>query len=263
MHSFPARIHPALTSFADECFGTLARLMAYVGTLALLGIGGVHLWDQLPDFADAEPPAKASWSVAARTQPAFAVGQIDSSDKTVGYEIFRHPEGGRKDVFRWTSKATGPDDTPIAELEIYRPGAELTASQSVTAEISARMDPNARRELEAAGVIDSKFGKIALLRRAGSGDGAGSCLGFLKRFDEPNLQISGWTCQGVGLPARRAAIACVLGRLVLLTAGNDAKLADLFARAELRRTNCSPIASPAISADWVVGVENPLLRGRL
>ena len=76
MHSFPARIHPALTSFADECFGTLARLMAYVGTLALLGIGGVHLWDQLPDFADAEPPAKASWSVAARTQPAFAVGQI-------------------------------------------------------------------------------------------------------------------------------------------------------------------------------------------
>ena len=78
MHPYyRARIHPALTSFADECFGTLARLIAYVGTLALLGIVGVHLWDQLPDFADAEPPAKASWSVAARTQPAFAVGQID------------------------------------------------------------------------------------------------------------------------------------------------------------------------------------------
>ena len=58
------------------------------------------------------------------------------------------------------------------------------------------MDPNGARELEAAGVIDSKFGNVTLLRRAGSADGARSCLGFVKRFDEPNLQISGWSCQG-------------------------------------------------------------------
>jgi hypothetical protein len=35
----------ALYSFADECCGTLARLVAYVGALALLAIVAVHLWD--------------------------------------------------------------------------------------------------------------------------------------------------------------------------------------------------------------------------
>ena len=54
----------------------LARLIAYVGTLALLAILGVHLWDQLPEIADAEPAAKPGWSVASRSHPAFAVSQV-------------------------------------------------------------------------------------------------------------------------------------------------------------------------------------------
>jgi hypothetical protein len=60
---YPTQIHPALTSFADEVCATLARLLAYVGTLALLGILGVHFWD-LWDAAGgvAEPSVKASWS---------------------------------------------------------------------------------------------------------------------------------------------------------------------------------------------------------
>ena len=48
---YHAGIHPALTSFADECCATLARLIAYVGALALLGIVGLHLWDELPAAA--------------------------------------------------------------------------------------------------------------------------------------------------------------------------------------------------------------------
>lgn len=64
---YPNRIHPALTSLADECCGTLARLIAYLGTLALLGIVGVHLWDQLPEIAGVGPAAKAEWSVASRS----------------------------------------------------------------------------------------------------------------------------------------------------------------------------------------------------
>jgi len=62
---YPNKIYSALTSFADECCGTLARLIAYVGMLALLAIVGVHLWDRIPDIADAEPAAPAapaSWS---------------------------------------------------------------------------------------------------------------------------------------------------------------------------------------------------------
>ena len=240
---YPTQIHPALNSFADECCATLACLFVYVGTLALLAIGGLSLWDQLPDAAAMEPSSKAGWSVAGRSSPAFAVSQFDSPGKTEAYEIFRHPDGGRKDVLRWATQG----ENPVAELEIYRPGGELSQSGPQVADIAARMDPDGVRELQAAGLIDSKFGAVTLLGLTDRDGGARPCLGFIKRFDQPNLRISGWSCQGDTLPARRAAIGCILDRLILLSAGNDPKLAELFARAELRRGGCAPAAGRAVS----------------
>jgi len=271
MHSFSAhpanshyttRIHPVLTSLSDEVFGTLARLFAYVMTLALLALGFVALWEQLPDATAMEPSAKAAWSLAERSSRAFAVSQFNLHDKTETYEIFRHPEGGRKDLFQWS----GADKKPVAELEIYRPGSEIDHSGPTIAEIAGRMDPDSLRELEAAGVIDSKFGTVTLLRLVGGADTARACLGFVKRVSEPNVRISGWSCQGGNLrdnnlPARRATISCMLNRLTLLNAGNDPKLAELFARAELRRGDCTASAMPALSADWLTGTDNPQLRG--
>jgi hypothetical protein len=125
------------------------------------------------------------------------------------------------------------------------------------------MDLQGARELEAAGVIDSKFGTVTLLRPAGNAEDTRACLGFIKRVDQLNLQISGWTCQGDALPARRAAIGCILSRLMLLAAGNDPKLAELFARAELKRGSCTASATSAALPDWVTGAENPRLRGPL
>ena len=265
MHSFSAdpanshyttRIHPALTSFSGELCGTLARLVAYVMTLALPVLGFIALWEQLPDATAMEPSGKTGWSVAERSSRAFAVSQFNSHDKTETYEIFRHPEGGRKDLFQWS----GADKKPVAELEIYRPGSEPNRSAPAIAEIAGRMDPDSLRELEAAGVIDSKFGTVTLLRLVGAAD-ARACLGFVKRVDEPNIRISGWSCQSDNLPARRATISCMLNRLTLLGAGNDPKLAELFARAELRRRDCSASTMPALSADWLTGTDNPQLRG--
>jgi len=259
----PTKIHPALTSFADECCGTLAHLIAYVGALALLAMIGIHLWDELPANVALEPSAKVDWSLATRSYPAFAVSSLDSGEKTESYEIFRHPEGGRKDVLHWAAREAKPGETPVAELEIYRPGGEFAGSGPAVAELARRMDPQGARELEAAGLIDSKFGSVTLLRPAGNAEDTRACLGFIKRVDEPNLQISGWTCQGDALPARRAAVGCILSQLMLLTAGNDPKLAELFARAELKRASCAASATSAASADWVTGAENPRLRGTL
>jgi hypothetical protein len=254
---YTIRIHPALTSFANEVCATLARLVAYVGTLALLGILGVHFWDLWEAAGGAaEPPVKASWSEASRSHPAFAVLSLDPSEKTETYIILRHPEGGRKEIFRWAGK----DEKPIAELEIYRLGGEFDRSIPAAADLAARMIPAAAPELEPAGLVDSKFGMVTLLRRTGEADAARSCLGFIRRFEAPDLQISGWSCQGNGWPARRAAIACTLNRLTLLTSGNEPKLAEMFARAELRRGSCAN-AALTISADWVTEAENPVLRG--
>jgi hypothetical protein len=259
---YPTGIHPALNNFAEEFCAVLARLLAYLGTLALLILVGIHLWGQLPTGAAGEQAAKPGWSQALRSHPAFAVSQIDIQDKSETYEIFRHPEGGRKDVLRWAVRDSKQGERPIAELEIYRPGGEFNPSDMALAQIM-RIEPSGGRELETAGVIDSKFGHVTLLRPVGDADDARTCLGFVKRIDGPNLQISGWSCQGETIPARRAAIGCILNRLVLLTAGNDPKLAELFARAELRRGSCAPDATSANQADWVTGAQNPGLRGAL
>jgi hypothetical protein len=148
----------------------------------------------------------------------------------------------------------------VAQLEIYRPGSEFDSSKPAIIDLAARMAADGSRpELEAAGVIESKFGTIALFRLSGRIDPAKSCLGFTRRFGDSVLQISGWSCQRTALPARRAAISCMLDRLTLLASGNEPKLAELFAHSELKRSGCGI----PISADWVAGSENPRLRGPL
>jgi hypothetical protein len=256
---YTTRIHPALSRFTDEVRGTLARLSAYAMALALLAILGTALWGALTNATLTEPATAGSWSQIERPARAFAVGQANLHDKTEVYEIFRHPEGGRKDILRWIAA----DGKPVAELEIYRPGGELHQQDLVAAELSAGMDPAGARELEAAGLIASKFGAVTLRGPSGSADDGRACLGFIKRIADPPLRISGLSCQGDDIPARRAAVSCMLNRLALLTAGNDAKLAELFARAELRRSDCAATAASALSADWVTGADKPRLRGAL
>jgi hypothetical protein len=121
------------------------------------------------------------------------------------------------------------------------------------------MDPGGAHELEAAGVIDSKFGTASLFRLTGMP----ACLGFMTHLDQPDLRISGWSCQGATLPARRAAVGCILNRLTLLNAGNDPKLAELFAQAELKRGSCAAAPASNDAATWVTDSENPRLRGGL
>lgn len=249
------QIHLALANFADEIVGTLARLFLYVGALVLFAMLGLAALGQLPDLRDDEPASRPGWAEASRSHPAFAVSRQDSLEKTASYTILRHPEGGRRDVMRWTGEA----DKPVAELEIYREGSEFDVTRPATASLAVQMGLGAAFTLEQAGLIDTKFGAVALFRPSGTADGAPSCLGYLKRNEEPALQISGFSCQGDTMPARRAAIACTLNRLTQLASGNEPKLAEFFAHAELKRRACNG----AGSADWLLGAANAQLRGAL
>ncbi|MBB4257945.1 MULTISPECIES: hypothetical protein [unclassified Bradyrhizobium] len=251
----PTQIHLTLLAIADEVVGTLAHLVAYVGALALFAILALAALGQLPELRGDDPADKPGWSTADRSHPAFALSRIDSSDKTTSYTILRHPEGGRKDVMRWASAA----DQPVAELEIYREGGEFDVTRPVAMDLAVQMGLGAATPLEQAGLIETKFGPVALFRPIGTDKGTPACLGYLKRNEEPALQISGFSCQGDTLPARRAAIACTLNRLTLLTSGNEPKLAELFAHAELKRRGCDLAGSP----DWLLGAANAQLRGAL
>ena len=135
---YPNRIHPALTSFADEC-------LRHAGAPDLPMWGR---WRCLPSSASIygtnclksptpSRPRRRAGARPARSQPAFAVSQIDSSDKTESYEILRHPEGGRKDVLRWGPPAYGR--SPSSKSIV--PAANRASRQPAMAEIAARMGP--------------------------------------------------------------------------------------------------------------------------
>lgn len=246
----------ALEGFADEVCGTLARLLAYVGVLALIGILVFAGWRQFGGL-DGSEPGGVGWSIADSAVPAYALRLTDQPDKFTTYTVLRHPDGGRKDIIRWGEA----DERPaLAELEIYRLGAERDVTRDALTDLARRMAVGGPSAFEAAGVIDSKFGTVGLLRLAGVPDGPDTCLGFLKGIGAPGLRISGWSCQGVNAPVRRAAVGCMLNRLTLLSAGSSSDITELFVRAELKRTACDP-GTPNIPADWVTSADNPRLRG--
>jgi hypothetical protein len=148
-------------------------------------------------------------------------------EKSASYTILQHPEGGRKDIFSWT----GAGERPLAELEIHRMGGEGASAPAGPTDLALPMPIGEDAELEAPGIIESKFDSVALLRSAET-DRTGGCVGFFKRIDDPPLSLSGWTCHGESLPARGNAIGCMLDRLTLLTTVHEPKIAEMFARAE-------------------------------
>lgn len=254
-------IHPALRDFADECRAVAVRIMAYVAGLAVLAMIAADLFAAAPAARPAEPAgvlATPGWSEASRPHPAFAVSKLDLTDKTEAYSILRHPEGGRRDILSW---AAASGDRPLAEIEIYRPGSEIDAFADPAAELATRMAGGQGGEAEPAGVIDTKFGPVALLRLSGAAADRQACLGFTRTFASPAIRISGWSCQSQPAAAQRAFLGCTLNRLTLLSAGNDPRLAELFARAELKRDTCSMTQAPATG--WLAAADAPPLRGRL
>jgi hypothetical protein len=250
-------IHPVLRSFALRRREIIVRLMAYCSGLAVLAAILADLFSAAPARTEMVRPSLPGWTPATRPHPAFAVSHLDLGNKTESYEILRHPHGGRKDILRWS---TGADEPSVAEIEIYRPGNELAAFAAADADLGPRMGAAAQGEMEAAGVIDTKFGPVTLLRFSGAPAANQACLGFVKTFEVPKVRLSGWSCHASSASAQRTFLGCALNRLTLLSAGNDPKLAELFARAELRRSNCT--AAPS-STDWVTGPQEPALRGSI
>lgn len=247
-HPPSIRIPRAAASPPDEICGNAIRLSAYVGILALIGILAIHLWNHLVGI---EP--QPSWTLAGRAAPAFALSPRDSDVMSEAYTVLRHPEGGRKDILYFT----GRGNKPLAELEIYRLGGEFDPASAIGANLIRRMPLTRLAALEPAGLVESKFGMVALIRP--SGGGAKSCLGFFKGIG-PALQITGWSCRGESPAARRAAVTCLLNRLTLRPLVHKPRIAALFSAAELEETGCS---GSAPSADWMTDALFPKLRGIL
>lgn len=261
-------VHPLLRTFTDEMRAVSIRLIAYGSGLVAVTLAVAEAVSSPPSVAAVEPTARPAWVEVGRPHAAFALAMPELGPAEPRYAIRRHADGnGRKDILAW-----GAADEPgaLMTVEIYRPGAELARFGTAVEEIAGRThDLGPARGVRDAETRGTKLGPVSLVDfTAQSPAGARRCLGFVRPFAEPRLQISGWYCNPGEEIVDRGLVACALDRLTLLAAGSDPAVAALFARAELKRSFCghkSPIlaATPRRSADWIDTGKDPKLRGRL
>ena len=110
--------------------------------------------------------------------------------------------------------------------------------------------------------LASKFGPLSIVTFETSKGTLRHCLGFVRAYDDPMLQLSGWFCQGGADFIDRSTLACALDRLTLLSAGSEPKVGALFAQAELNRSFCGqrdPIlaATPKYKLFWKAIASRP------
>lgn len=228
-------MHPALHSWRDELPSTLVRILAYVGGLAALSIVAAQVFQSSPVMDAITPVHHSHWIEIERPFPAFALSIPEAAEAPSHYAIRRHTQGGgRKDILELGE----PDGlTPYLQVEIYRPGDETRRFAEPQAEIAANAAALGPIDMRSDEPLTSKFGPLAIVTFATSNGSARYCLGFVRAYDEPLLQLSGWFCQGGDFVAR-STLACALDRLYLLSAGSEPKVGALFAQAELNRSFC-------------------------
>jgi len=93
-----SQARPALTCFADEACAAVARLFAYVGTLALIFILAFHGWDVLRLTLMDSSHSRTGWTMDG-SQSAFSNLQLDPLVKSEAY-LDRRLWGDRKDTLR-------------------------------------------------------------------------------------------------------------------------------------------------------------------
>jgi hypothetical protein len=133
-------------------------------------------------------------------------------------------------------------------LEIYRPGSETRSfpePQTEIAQSAAALGPIAIAAAQEP--LPSKFGPLSIVTFDTSKGVSRHCLGFVRAYDDPRLQLSGWFCIGGAEFVDRSTLACALDRLTLLAAGSEPKVGALFAQAELNRSFCGQ-RDPIIAA---------------
>lgn len=231
----PDDVANALPLMPRQTRETLVRFFAYAGGVSALCFFAAYMLRSPAVQASVDPAPRPDWLTIAKPYPAFQLTLPDIGEES-HYAILRHSEGGgRKDVVTFGDAGRS---LRYAMVEIYRPGRELDQFTSVPSEIAARA-----RELGPAGAVrsalplETKFGNVSTVEFTIGRFGVGHCIGFVRTEADPKLQISGMSCN-MNAIVNRKAVACMLDRLTLLSAGSDPDIARYFAQAEIKRDFC-------------------------
>jgi len=116
-----ASYHLALAALADDVVGTLARVLAYVGILALLAILGLAAFEQLPrlgdgQLGDGQAALGSIWTV---NDPCDPANQVNFPTRLARYAVARRQAVEPGGVAGQKGQACPPDwlrDREIVQL---------------------------------------------------------------------------------------------------------------------------------------------------
>ncbi|MFZ5691301.1 MAG: hypothetical protein ACOY5F_08590 [Pseudomonadota bacterium] len=220
----------------SEFRAAMVRILAYLSAIAALSLIATEFFKE-PRMAEMiEAPARPAWLEVDKPWPAFQLAIPGFGEGDTHYAIRRHVAGGgRKDILSFGELGR---TQRFISFEIYRAGDETGDFGGAVDEVRALAAEHGRVSvMQTAMPIPSKFGRFQTFE-FGIGPFSGyKCIGFVRNFDTPRLQIGGLSCN-MNLLVDRSVISCALDRLTLMSAGSAPDIARLFAQAELKRSFC-------------------------
>jgi hypothetical protein len=251
-----------------EFRAAFVRILAYLGAIGALSLIAAEYVRHPHIAAMVAPPVRPAWIEVDKPWPAFQVSVPGFGEADTHYAIRRHPEGGgRRDTLSFGE--LGKTQRYVS-FDIYRAGREIDGFGTPAEDIRTLAAEQGRvTGMRSAIPIPSKFGKFQTFEFAIGPFSGYNCIGFIRPFQGPRVQISGLSCN-MNLVVDRSVVSCALDRLTLMSAGSAPELARLFAQAELKRSFCGLrdhllYATPKRPGSEVTHSvsEKPRLRGRI
>lgn len=250
-----------------EFRAAMVRILAYLGAIAAMSLIATELVRQPQTAAMSEASPRPAWIEVDKPWPAFQVSVPGFSEGDTHYTIRRHAEGGgRKDILSFGELGR---TQRFLSFDVYRAGSEIGGFGRAVDDVRERAAEHGRVSgLRGALPIESKFGRMQTFEFAIGPFSGYNCIGFVRNFDGPRVQVGGLSCN-MKLLVDRSAISCALDRLTLMSAGSDPDIAKLFAQAELKRNFCGLrdhllYATPKRPGDVTLSAASkPRLRGRI
>ena len=209
-------------------------------------------------------PVKQAWIDIIQPFQLYALPAPELDKKPRVYTARRHGAGaGRQDCLVF-GRLDGPE--PYLRLNIYRIGSEAAPTAAFFVELARRAAEDGAAILRSGQPtpLATRFGDFAAADATlGSPRGEAACLGFRLLSEAPGLRISGYACGTDAAPLDRGALACILDRMDLVSAGEDTELRRFFVEAERRRgAGCGPSHTVlGGKTAWLNGGGAPALRG--
>lgn len=251
-----------------EFRGAFVRILAYLGAIAALSLIATE-YVKRPDLvAMIEPLARPAWIDVDKPWPAFQLSIPGFGEADTHYAIRRHVEGGgRRDTLSFGE--LGKTQRYIS-FGIYRAGREIDGFGPPAEDIREFASEQGRvTGIRSAMPIPSKFGKFDTFEFAIGPFSGYNCIGFIRGFPTPRVQIAGLSCN-MNLVVDRSVVSCALDKLTLMSAGSAPEIARMFAQAELKRSFCGQrdslfYATPKRPGSDVTHsvTDKPRLRGRI